>query len=94
MKLKTLMGVIATGCIFGSTAFGDTLEKKGIVTAVTDSQITLQCGLETWIINRSSTTKVINGTLTPGSTVTVQCDLPDAQKKEEPSTATPAPEPR
>lgn len=91
MKLKTLMGVIAAGCILGSTAFGQSQQLAGTVAAVTDSQITLQSGSETWIINRSSTTKVISGTLTPGSTVTIQCDLPDAQKKEQPSTATPTP---
>jgi hypothetical protein len=95
MKLKTLIITIAFGCILGSVSFGQTLKAfTGTVTGVTDTQITLQSGSETWVINRTSTTKVLSGTLTPGSTVTVQCDLPDSQKKEAPTTATPAPEGR
>jgi len=93
MKLKTLMGVIAAGFIVGSAAFGQTLKTfTGTVSAVTDNQIMLQSGSESWIINRTATTKVISGTLTAVSTVTIQCDLPDSQKKEAPSSATPAPE--
>jgi hypothetical protein len=91
MKLKSLIGVIAAGCLFCGVAFGQTIQITGTVKSVTDTQITLQSGRDTWVINRTATTTVTSGTLTPASTVTVQCNSPDAQKKELPTAGTPTP---
>ncbi len=91
MKLKTLLGVIAAGCLLGSAAFGQSLQIAGTVTAVTANQITLKSGTDTWLINRTPTTSVVNGNLTAGSAVTVKCNSPDAQKKESIVIATPTP---
>jgi len=61
------------------------MKLTGTISAVTDSQITLQSGSDTFTINRTPTTKLISGTLTPGSTVTVEFDSIDSQKKEAPA---------
>jgi hypothetical protein len=84
MKLKTLLGVIAGGCLLGSIALGETIQLTGTVSAVSTSQITLQSGKDVWLINRASTTRVTTGDLKVGSTVTVECDSPDAHKQELP----------
>jgi hypothetical protein len=86
MNFKTLTGVIAAGCIFSSAAFGQTVQITGTVTAVTDTQITLKSGPDTWTIKRDSTTKVTTGNLSVGSAVTVLCLSIDAHKNEGPST--------
>ncbi len=82
MKLKTLTSVIFAACLFASLAVGQNLRVTGKVTAVTDTEITLVRDGQTWTIQRTPTTAVIDGTLKPGSTVTVQCKLPDGQKRE------------
>ncbi len=91
MKLKSLIGIIAAGCIFCGVAFGQTIHITGKVITVTKTQITLQAGSDMWTINRTATTTVTSGTLKPASTVTIQCDSPDAQKKELPNAGTPTP---
>jgi hypothetical protein len=94
MKIKIiLIAFVAGSVLLSSVVFGQTLQITGTVTAVTTSQITLQSGTDTWTINRTAGTSVLNGTLTAGSTVTVRCISPDAQKKELPAnqpTPTPA----
>jgi hypothetical protein len=80
-----LIAMITAGCLFASAAFGQTLQITGKVTSVTARQITLQAGKDTWVINRTSTTKVTSGRLKPAYTATVQCMSPDAQKKELPA---------
>jgi hypothetical protein len=47
---------------------------------LTDAQITMTSGKDTWLIKRDSTTTVISGTLAVANTVTVQCVSADAQK--------------
>jgi hypothetical protein len=92
MKKKILTAAIFAGCILGSTALGQTLTITAVVNTLTDSKITLKCQM--WIINRTSNTKVISGTLAPGNTITVQFNSPDAQRKECPTAnATPTPTP-
>jgi hypothetical protein len=85
MNLKTLAGVIVAASFFISAAFGQTVQISGTVSALTDSQITLQSGSDSWTVKRNTTTKVTSGTLSVGQMVTVQCVSPDAQKKEGPS---------
>ena len=86
MKLKTLMGIIAAGCVFSSAAFGQTLLLTGTVTALTDSQITMKCGPDIWTIKRDSNTTVTIGNLSIGAAVTVQTISPNAHKQEGQST--------
>lgn len=71
--------------------FGQTVQITGTVAAVTDTQITVQSGTDTWTIKRSSTTNVTSGKLTIGSAVTVKCESTDAHKNEKANTGpTPA----
>jgi hypothetical protein len=93
MQLKSLMRLIAVGCALSSTAFGQVLQIIGAtVTCLTTSEITLRCDTDTWITKRTATTVVLSGPLEVGSTVTVQCKSPDAQRKESPAgAATPTP---
>jgi hypothetical protein len=84
MNVKNLAITVVAALLFGSAAFGQTIQVTGTVTAVTDAQITIQSGTESWTIKRDATTKVTSGTLSVGKVVTVQCVAPDAQKKEAP----------
>lgn len=91
MNLKTSVGIIAAACVFSSVAFGQAVQITGTVTALTDTQITLKIGSDTWVINRTSSTKTTSGSLKIGSVVTIQCASPDAHKNEGPMlTPTPA----
>lgn len=80
MKIKNLAAMIAAALLATNAAFGQTITVTGNVTALTDAQITLLCGPDTWNINRDATTSVTNGTLSVGNTVTVQCASIDARK--------------
>ena len=84
MNVKNLAITVVAALLFGSATFGQTIHVTGEVTAVTDAQITLKSGTDSWTIKRDATTKVTSGTLSVGQMVTVQCVAPDAQKKEEP----------
>ena len=94
MKTKLLFSIIVAGSVLLNCAvFGQTAQMTGKVLAVSSSVITLQKDAEVWDIKRTQTTTV-SGALKVGSTVTVTYALPDAQKKEGPSTATsPTPTP-
>jgi Flp pilus assembly protein TadG len=93
MKMKSLLCVIVAGSFALSSAFCQTAEMTGTVTAVSRSSITLQNGTETWVIQRVPSTKV-TGDLKVGSTVTVSYNQPDAQKKEAPLGGTPTAAPK
>jgi hypothetical protein len=80
MNLKNLIAIIAAALLAANAAFGQMVTVTGNVTALTDAQITLLCGPDTWTIKRDSTTTVTNGTLAVGNTVTVQCISADALK--------------
>jgi hypothetical protein len=82
MNLKKLTGAIAVGCIVCSVAFGQTIQITGKVTAVTDTQITLQAGTDVWTITRTADTKITSGSLATAATITVQCPSPNAHKNE------------
>jgi hypothetical protein len=58
------------------TPFPGKRTETGTVIKVTDLQITLQCADGTWIINRTASTTV-TGTLSVGSTVTVESNKED-----------------
>jgi hypothetical protein len=94
MKVKILTCAIIVGCMWGSAAFGQTIKVKGIVCSFNDSQITLQCGPDTWIIKVVEGSTNVEGILKVGSTVTVEAKSPDAQRKEGVTTCTPAPTPK
>ncbi len=80
MNLKNLMAIIVAALLFGNAAFGQTVQVTGNVSALTDAQITMTSGKDTWQIKRDSTTTVTSGTLAVGNTVTVQCLSADVQK--------------
>ena len=85
MKAKTWVGVLAAGSIaLSSAVFGQTIAMTGKVLTVTSSSITVQTDTGVWQVNRGSDTKV-SGDLKVGSTVTINCSAPDAQKKEGPT---------
>jgi len=85
--------VIVAGCVLSSAAFGQTLQIIGAtVSELTTSEIRLRGDTDTWTIKRTATTVVLGSPLEVGSTVTVQCRCPDAQRKET-STGTPTPRP-
>jgi hypothetical protein len=93
MNPKALAIAVVVASLFGSTAFSQTINVSGRVTALTGSQITVQSGTNSWTIQRTATTTVTSGNLSVGQMVTIQCAAPDAQKKEEPAiqpTPTPA----
>src|SRR5215472_1502836 len=81
MKVKMLTCAIVAGCMSGGIAFGQTLTIAGPVCSCDSKQITVQEGTHYWIVQRTPST-TISGTCSPGSTVTVQCKSPDAQRKE------------
>jgi hypothetical protein len=91
MKEKILTCAVFAGCIWGGIAFGQTIKVTGTVCSFNDSQITLQCGPDTWIIKVVEGSTSVDGTLKVGSTVTVECKSPDAQRKEGVTTCTPTP---
>lgn len=90
MNLRTLAITVVASLLFASAVFGQTVQVTGKITALTDTQITIQSGTDSWTIKRDATTKVTSGTLSVGQTVTLQCVSPDAQKKEDPA-ASPSP---
>jgi hypothetical protein len=80
MNLKNLASAVIAVSLFGSVAFGQTIQVTGTVTTLTDTQISLLCGPDTWNIKKDATTNVTSGTLSVGNMVTVQCLSADAQK--------------
>ena len=91
MKVKILIGAVFAGCILGSLAFAQSLQIKGNVTSVNDTQVEVQCDGATWVIKLTPSTTVTPAP-TLGTTVTVQAKCPDAQRKENPiGTPTPTP---
>ena len=90
MRIKALLSLITAGSLaFSSAAFGQTVQMTGKVIAVTSSMITVQKGTEVWQVTRGSATKV-TGNLEVGATVTINCNAPDAQKKEGPAVPSPS----
>jgi hypothetical protein len=79
--------------MLGGVAFGQMIRVTGILCSFNDRQITLQCGPDTWIIKLIEGSTSVEGPLNMGSTVTVECKSPDAQRKEGVTTCTPAPTP-
>jgi len=91
MKVKILIGAVFAGCILGSLAFAQSLQIKGNVSSVNDTQVEVQCDGATWVIKLTPSTTVTPAP-TLGTTVTVQAKCPDAQRKENPiGTPTPTP---
>jgi hypothetical protein len=91
VNIKKLATVIVAALLAANAAFGQAVSVTGQVSALSDAQISLSSGPDTWNIKRTTTTTVTNGTLAVGNTVTVQCLSTDvvkipggAQKKEEP----------
>ena len=91
MNTKNLATIIVAALLAANAAFGQTVSVTGQVSAVSDAQISLTSGPDTWNIKRTATTTFTNGTLAVGNTVTVQCLSTDAvkipgsaQKKEQP----------
>jgi len=92
--MKIFTCTIVAGCMLGSIAFGQTLTITGTVCTCDSKQVTVQEGTHYWIVQRTPSTS-IDGTCSHGSTVTVQCKSPDAQRKEGscPGTSSPTPTP-
>ena len=89
MNIKNFAAMMVAALLAANAAFGQTITVTGQVAAVTDAQVTLMSGKDTWLIKRTSTTAVTTGTLAVGNTVTVQAASADvtkvggdAQKKE------------
>jgi riboflavin synthase alpha subunit len=83
--MRTLLGLVIAGSLaLSGVAFGQSISMTGKVLSVTSSTITMQSGSDVWQIARNSTTKV-TGDLKVGATVTINCNAPDAQKKEGPA---------
>ena len=80
MNIKNLAAMMVAALLAANAAFGQTVTVQGQVAALTDAQITLMSGKDTWQIKRDSTTTVTTGTLAVGNTVTVQCASADATK--------------
>lgn len=94
MKVKIFTCTVLAGCMLGSITFGQTIKVTGIVCSFNDTQITLQCGQDTWIVKTVEGSTSVEGMLKVGSKVTVECKSPDAQRKEGVTTCTPAPTPK
>jgi hypothetical protein len=92
MKTKIFTCIIITGCMLGTVAFGQPLTIAGNVCSCDSKQIIVQDGKSYWVIQRTYSTSV-SGTCSPGSTVTVQCKSPDAQRKEGPCPGATSPTP-
>jgi hypothetical protein len=80
MKITKLATLIAAALLAANAAFGQTVTITGTVTALTDTQISLLSGTDTWLIKRTSTTNTTSGTLGVGNVVTVQSASTDVQK--------------
>ena len=81
MNIKNLTALMVAALLAANAAFGQTVSVTGQVSALTDTQITLTSGKDTWLIKRTSTTTVTSGTLAVGNTVTVQCASADVTKQ-------------
>jgi hypothetical protein len=81
MKTKNLAAILAAALLAANAAFGQTVTVTGTVSALTDAQITMMSGKDTWLVKRDSTTTVTSGTLGVGNTVTVQCASADVTKQ-------------
>jgi hypothetical protein len=80
MKIKNVAAIMVAALLAANAAFGQTVTVTGTVAALTDAQISLLSGPDTWNIKRNATTTVKSGTLGVGNTVTIQCASADAQK--------------
>jgi len=80
MNIKNVAAIVAAALLVANAAFGQTVTVTGQVTALSDAQISVLCGPDSWTIRRTATTIVTNGTLAMGNTVTVQCLSTDAMK--------------
>jgi hypothetical protein len=92
MKAKIFTCTIVAGCMLAGIAFGQTLTIAGTVCSCTSKQVTVQEGTHYWIVQRTPST-TIDGACTPGSSVTIQCKSPDAQRKEGSCQGTTSPTP-
>jgi hypothetical protein len=78
-----LTAAVLAGCMLGCATPKPTLTTAtGTVCSCTKSEIVLTEGNYYWVIQRTPTTRVISGTCSKGSTVTVEYSPPDAQRKE------------
>jgi len=56
MNLTKLATIIVAALLAANAAFGQTVQITGTVTELTDAQVTLICGMDTWLITRDATT--------------------------------------
>src|SRR5690349_5695001 len=95
MKTKTLTVPVLAGSMLGCATPKPTLTTTtGTVCSCTKTEIVLTEGNYYWIIQRTQTTRVISGTCSQGSTITVEYSAPDSQKKEGPCPKTRTPQSR
>ena len=87
---KNFIYTVVVGSVLGELVFGQSLQLSGTVTCATSSQIELKCDGNTWIVKLTPGSTTVIPSPAPGTTVTVVCKSPDAQRKESP-TWTPAP---
>ncbi len=73
----------AVSLALSSSVFGQAIDLTGKVLTVTNNMITVQTTSGVWEVTRGSGVKV-TGDLKVGATVTINCNAPDAQKKEAP----------
>src|SRR6266496_5229552 len=90
MKAKILICTVVAGSVLGGLVFGQSLRLSGTVNCVTSNQIELQCDGIAWVVKLTPASTAVTPSPAPGTTVTVVCKSPDAQRKESP-TWTPAP---
>jgi len=81
MNIKNVAAMMVAAVLAANAAFGQTVTITGQVAALTDPQITLMSGKDTWMIKMTSTTTVTSGTLAVGNTVTVQAASADVTKQ-------------
>ncbi len=91
MNLKNIILITAGTALLSTAAFGQSMQLKGKVVGLTKTEITLQSGSDTWTIARNAGTSISMGTLRLGSSVTLQCNTPDAHKNETPPASAPSP---
>ncbi|SRR5713101_4048437 len=93
MKIKMLTVAVLAGCMLGCATPKPTLTTAtGTVCSCTKTEIVMTEGNYYWVIQRTPTTRVISGTCSKGSTVTVEYNAPDAQRKEGPCPKTRTPQ--
>jgi hypothetical protein len=88
MKMKSFLCIILVGGIALNAAFGQKAQMTGTVVNVTTAAITVQKPNDSkwvWEIKIGPNT-IVTGKAELGSQVTVSYNVPDAQKKEAPTT--------